>query len=129
MPFGYTLDRHRQRITVIWTDPTGLSDLLEMLARQAADGAWAYGVVQDSSHITWTPTTGEVRLLLDRVALLSVTHGARGPVAIITARPEAYGMARMYGTLGEHPGGVQVQVFHLLAEAEDWLDTLTPPQA
>jgi hypothetical protein len=37
----------RRRLTIVGRDPAGVPDVLAWLARQVADGAWAYGTLDD----------------------------------------------------------------------------------
>jgi hypothetical protein len=122
VPVEYVLDHARQRLTIIGRDPVGLPDVLAWLERQAADGAWPYGTLDDLRLVTWNPTTEEVRRVLRRIGTLSVTHGPRGPVAIVATNPALFGMARMSVALGDQAAGHVVDVFYALPEAERWLD-------
>ena len=95
MPLEYLVDHARQRLTIIERDPVDVPDVLAWLERQVADGAWAYGTLDDFRLLTWNPTSQEVRRILRRIGTLSATHGPRGPVAIV-ATPPLVDRARTY---------------------------------
>jgi hypothetical protein len=120
VPLEYVLDHARQRLTIIGRVPVDVPDVLAWL-EQVADGAWAYGTLDDLRLLTWNPTSEEVRRILRRIGTLSATHGPRGPVAIV-ATPPLFDRARTYAaSLGALVGHV-VEVFYALADAERWLD-------
>ena len=77
MPIEYVLDRGRQRLTIIGRDPVDVADVLAWLERQVADGAWAYGTLDDLRLLTWNPMSEEVSRILRRIGTLSETHGPR----------------------------------------------------
>jgi hypothetical protein len=112
------LDRERERLTIIGRDPVGVPDVLVWLERQAADGAWAYGTLDDFRLVTWIPTTEDLQSVLGQVITLSKAHGRRGPVAFVTTRPALFGIARKYSVLSDE----DVEAFYDLADAERWLD-------
>jgi hypothetical protein len=121
MPFECRLDRARQRLTIIGRDPAGVPDILAWLDRQAADGAWAYGSLDDVRRVTLNPTTADVQCVLDQVTARSAAHGQRGPVAVVAPHPELFAMARLYAALLDLAVG-DVDVCDDLAYAEHWLD-------
>jgi hypothetical protein len=123
---GTVLDRARQRLTIIGRDPVGVPDVLAWLERRAADGSWPCGTLDDLRLVTWNPTTEEVRRILRRIVALSVTHGLRGPAAIVATHPVLFGMAHMYSALSDPTAG-PVEAFYELAEAERWLDEHQAP--
>jgi hypothetical protein len=124
MLIEYVLDHARQRLTIIARDPASVPDVLAWLARQAADGAWAYASLDDLRLITLSPTTADVQRILDQVTTLSATHGRRGPVAVVATHPVLFGMARVYAALSDMAAG-DVGVFYEVAKAEQWLDERT----
>jgi hypothetical protein len=121
VPLVYVLDHARQRLTIIGRDPVDVPDVLACLERQVADGAWAYGTVDDLRLVTWNPSSEEVRRILSRIGLLSATHGPRGPVAIVATLP-LFDRARTYAASLDALVGHVVEVFSALADAERWLD-------
>ena len=126
MLIEYVLDHARRRLSIIARDPAGVPDVLGWLARQAADGAWAYASLDDLRLITLNPTTADVQRILDQVTTLSATHGRRGPVAVVATQPVLFGMARVYAALSDMAAG-DVGVFYEIAKAEKWLGEQKPP--
>jgi hypothetical protein len=126
MPFEYRLDHARQRLRIIGRDPAGVADVLAWLDRQAADGAWAYGSLDDLRRVTFSPTAADVQRVLDQVTARSVAYGQRGPVAVVATHPGLFGMARLYSALVDLAVG-DVEVFSALAEAKHWLDERQAP--
>jgi hypothetical protein len=120
MLIEYVLDHARQRLSIIARDPAGVAEVLDWLARQAADGAWAYASLDDLRPITLNPTTADVQRILDQVTTLSATHGRRGPVAVVATDPALFGMARVYAALSDMAAG-EIGVFYEIARAEQWL--------
>jgi hypothetical protein len=104
MPFEYRLDHARQRLTIIGRDPAGVPDVLAWLDRQAADGAWAFGSLDDLRLVTLNPTSADVQRILDQVTTRSAVHGPRGPVAVVATHPVLFSMASLYAR-PRRPGG------------------------
>jgi hypothetical protein len=94
--------------------------MLSAVDRQAADGAWTYGVLYYARDMTSYPGTQEMKILVARVAELASTRGPRGRIAIVDARPAAYGMWRMYAALADDIP-LRLMVFRDLETAEAWL--------
>jgi hypothetical protein len=63
MPLEYNRDDGRRRITVISTGVVTLPDALAVIERQAADGAWSYGVLYDTRGSADAPTPADVHQL------------------------------------------------------------------
>src|SRR5579872_4677632 len=98
MSVRYERDDARKRILVTIVGLASAVDVVEVINRQLADGAWTYAVLYDSRLDTSQPPTAEVRAIVDYVARCIMQHGPRGPVAIVTPHPANYGMSRMYST-------------------------------
>jgi hypothetical protein len=49
MPIEYQRDDVKRRINVTATEPVTSEDLIELTNRQAAEGAWAYGMLYDAT--------------------------------------------------------------------------------
>jgi hypothetical protein len=101
--------------------------VFSIVDHQAADGLWAYGVLHDLSRTTGAVDASAIRVLVERVRRLSILHGPRGPVAIVTSEPAQFGMGRMYGILGEMGDASPVGVFRDIEAAGRWLDELQSP--
>ena len=96
-----------------------LADTIAVLDRQAADGAWSYGVLYDTRGGVGTPTVADVNAMVLHVGRLTTRYGPRGPVALVVAQ-DLVGMGKRYAKLG-HLTSLQVEMFGSVAEAEDWL--------
>jgi len=116
-----SIDRPRKRIEVIAWGPVGMEDALELIARQAAEGAWPYALLHDARQITWIPSSSEIRRLVSYIETMTRVHGPRGPVAFITANDALFGMTRMFSMLGEGASFMS-EVFRDPTEAEQWLN-------
>jgi hypothetical protein len=123
MPITYQRDDKLRRIIVTTIGIVGLDDMLAVVDRQANEGTWQYGILDDSRRVASVASQTDVRAGVRHVEALSRTHGRRGPVAFVTTMPAAYGMVRMYSTLA---GQVQqaVEVLRDLGDAERWLEGL-----
>jgi hypothetical protein len=124
MSVEYVLDRVRARLTIVGQDSIGEPEVVKWLGRQAVDGAWAYSTLVDLRLVVWNPTTEEIRRILHRIVTLSVTHGPRGPVAVVATQPALFGMAHMYAALSDQA----VEAFYDFAEAERWLEDQRAPR-
>ena len=125
MPVAYTRDDDIRRIVVTMTDPLPLDEMLGAIERQALEGTWQYGVLNDSRALSTTFTSSELGKGLDLVKKLSHTYGRRGPVAIVAGRPVQFGMTRMYSVMSETT--FEVEAFHEIHDAERWLDQRLAP--
>ena len=120
VPIEYVLDRGRRRLTITGRDPADVSHVLAWLARQTADGTWAYSALDDLRLVTLHSTMADVQLILEP------SHYALGG-----ARPAGtgggrrhkstlFGMARVYAAVSDMAAG-DVGVFYDLVKAERWL--------
>jgi hypothetical protein len=128
VPHLLVRDDVRRRLTVTVSGPLTIDVVFSIVDHQAADGTWAYGVLHDLSGTTGAVDASAIRMLVDRVKRLSVVHGPRGPVALVTSEPAQFGMGRMYGILGEMGEASPVGVFRDIEAAGRWLDELQSPQ-
>ena len=81
MPFDYEVDHAARLVTVLWRNPITVEEMIDVLKRQAADGAWAYGVLHDSRQIT--PGPSAMAPAFEASRRLSDAHGPRGPIALV----------------------------------------------
>lgn len=123
MAYEYSLDRSRQRLTIVRSGPTDLLQVLNGLDRQAADDAWSYGLLHDASASTTSLDLGEVKAVAEHARQLSTVHGRRGPVAFVTRASALVGAMEIYAYLSGQRSA-DVQIFLDRGEAERWLDTL-----
>jgi len=121
MAITYDRDDRRRRILVMITVAATIDDLLALIDRQADEQTWAYSMLYDFRASTFAPTMQEIDRLLDRVQRASRRHGARGPVALVTADLISFGVGRMYSTRSEL-AGLRVRVFENMTDAERWLE-------
>ena len=119
MPITYKRDDLRRRITVTLEGRFDVDHVVATVDRHAAEGTWHYTRLYDVRGALEAPTTAQIRALLGHVRERTRTHGPRGPVAVVTDHLAVYGMVRMYMSLGENDG--TVEVFRDLAEADSWL--------
>lgn len=120
MPFDYARDDVRRRLTITTTGNLTREEMLSVLERQADEGTWSYSVLYLAQDVTSFPRADDMRMLVSRVASLAASHGRRGPVAIVDARPTAYGMWRMYEALAEDLP-LRLKICRDVDEAETWL--------
>ena len=85
MPHTYVRDDVRRRLTVTVSGPLTMDVVFSILDHQAGEGIWAYGVLHDLSRTTGGVDASAIRALVERVRRLSVLHGPRGPVALVTS--------------------------------------------
>jgi hypothetical protein len=121
MPYFVEIDRERKRFFVIGRDPVGLSDVIALLDRQVAEGAWSYGTIHDSRLVTWMPSREDVIAIVIHIAAIVTTHRTRGPVAFIASSQTLFGIARMYTAIAEG-SKYKASVFRNLEDANRWLD-------
>ena len=93
--------------------------------RQAADGAWSYGVLYDLRRMTTSPTGEEWDRIAGRVRFLNQAAD-RGPVAVVgLANPTQLAAIATYAER-LRASGVDVAFFDETESAEKWLDAHTP---
>jgi hypothetical protein len=120
MSITYERDDLRRRITLTLDGPFDVDAIVATFDRQASERTWRYGRLYDARGVRDTPTTEQIRALLGHVRERIRVHGPRGPVAVVTEHSALYGMARMYMSLGENDG--TVEVFRNVADADSWLN-------
>jgi hypothetical protein len=121
MPFAFHIDHRRSRLNVVASNPVGLSDLLEVLDRQVAEGAWSYATLHDARLVTWMPSQEAIRAIVAFVEDTSETLGPRGPVAFVGASATLAGMARMFSRI-RAGSARRAEVFRNVEKAGRWLD-------
>src|SRR5919204_646993 len=99
MPLDYRRDDGKRRITVTSTGTVTLAEALGIIDRQAADGAWSYGVLYDVRAAEGVPTAADVHQLVLRVGTLTTRHGPRGRVAFVVRDPALTKMGHRYAKL------------------------------
>jgi len=127
MPITYERHDETRRIRVTASGALTLRDVLAVIDRQLAEGAWSYSMLYDARDLTTMPSADDVRKLAARVEALAQKHGARGAIAIVTNSDAVYGTARMYAALSQQPRQT-ISVFRAFDEAERWLAGEQAPQ-
>jgi hypothetical protein len=122
MSYTYVRDVARPRLTMTFTGPLIVEEIMASMGRQVADGCWAHAVLCDARGLHGAAETAEVRAFVDYQQILSRVHGPRGPVAVVTSEPAQFGMGRMFGALIDTPGGSPFGVFTSIESADRWLD-------
>jgi hypothetical protein len=121
MPYSFDVNRPERRVTVVGSDPVGLPDVLALLDRQIAEGAWSYGTLHDARLVTWEATPDDIRVIVAYVDNNARTLGPRGPVAFVATGGVLVGMARMYDQIA-HGSALLAEVFSDVGAAALWLD-------
>ena len=119
MPFRYEVDHAARRVSVLWRNPVAVTEMIEVLERQAADGAWAYGVLHDTRQVT-NLDLAAMAPALEASRTLSAAHGPRGPIALVPSL-ERVGVSQ--GLAIKARDDQQMQVFWSRDDAERWLNT------
>lgn len=123
MSYDYALDRARRRFTVVMHASFALPDVFAALNQLEADRGWGFAGLFDGRVLEWTPSTLDIRQVVDHISRTSGRLGVKpGPAAFIAGTVATFGMGRMLATLGERAADLNMNVFHDLEEAERWLD-------
>jgi len=118
--FDYVRDDARQRIVVTAHKALRAADLIAIIDRQVAEGAWSFAILYDLSGVRGVTPHADSLIVADRVQKYVTTYGGRGPVALVTRDPEMVGVGQSYA-YGLTASGVPIQVFWDRSEAEEWL--------
>jgi hypothetical protein len=122
VPISYERDDQRRRITSVATGTVTLADVLAIVSRQFADGAWEYGVLYDSRGVESQPEPDEMQAMLNYVQDLGAGR-RRGPVALVTSQDDLFRLFRVYSLSGKYADiALDVRAFREMADAERWLD-------
>src|SRR5262252_1032172 len=94
--FEYSVDRKRRRGLVTFSGDVTEQDLLEAINRQLADGAWAaYSVIYDCLSVSKIPTLEELQSVSRYLPSLTMEHGPRGAIAVVSRSEELQPMLGM----------------------------------
>ena len=126
MSYTYVADAARRIVTVTVNGPLTMEAVLAAIDRQAAEGHWACGVLNDLREATGAVDSAGIRMLIGHVTRLTALHGTRGAVAIVSLEDAQFGMGRMYGSLGESALSFPIGVFRDIGAAERWLAERVP---
>ena len=120
VPVIYSRDDRRRRIVVGTVGYVSPEDILQVVERQAAEGAWGYATIYDSSAGVNSPKGDDMRRLVLRIGELTALHGPRGPVALVVDSATMAKAGLAYRKMGELTG-MNFQIFPTLNDAEEWL--------
>jgi hypothetical protein len=120
MSLEYQQDDLNRRITVTAPEPVTSEDLVELASRQAAGGAWSYGMLYDATAGHKPPSRDTIHRLVLQAGVLTTKHGRRGPIALVVRDPDLERTGQRYATLGEL-AALNARTFTTIREAEDWL--------
>jgi hypothetical protein len=126
MPFRFERDDARLRIRVTLTDPLTDDEIIGVIDRQRAEGAWAYGMLVDTRGLNVPPSRALARAAVAHVTEVSTAEGRRGPVAVVALRGMV-GLSEAYA-FESHQHGREVQVFWSPDDANQWLDERPLPK-
>ena len=119
--FDYARDDAQRRIRITAREPLQAIDLIAIIARQAREETWTYGLLYDLRAIQAITSRVDASTVADYVRHQVMRYGSRGPVALVTRHIDVVGMGQIYAFLGAK-AGVSVEVFWDFDEAEKWLD-------
>ena len=122
MPLNYACDRSKRRITVVSVGAVTREETIAVIDRQAAEGAWSFGVLYDTQQGTSVPTGEDIHRMVLHVGRLTTKHGPRGPVALVVRDPQLFVMGSKYSSLGDLTA-LNVKVCTSIEEADHWLDS------
>ncbi len=120
MPIDYRRDDLTRLIIVTASEPVTGEELIALTERQAAEGAWSYGLLYDATSGHEPPSRDTIHRLVHLAGVLTTKYGRRGAVAMVLPDPALRRMGKRYATLGEL-AAVNACVFTTVREAEDWL--------
>ena len=120
MSLAYQQDDLNREITVTATEPVASEELVELANRQAAGGAWSYGMLYDATAGHEPPSRDTIHRLVLQAGVLTTRHGRRGPIALVVRDPDLERMGNRYATLGAL-AALNARIFTTVREAVDWL--------
>lgn len=123
MPISYERDDARRRIITIGTGTFRADDILDLFARMRKEGAWAYGLLNDTRLMVGRPSVDDLKRILERASHAGPNGEHAGPIAVVASDKGLYAAACAYAAMGP-PG--RFDVFTDCAEAEAWLDSHLP---
>jgi hypothetical protein len=120
-PFEYERDDAKRRIRVTARRALQPDEFRAIVDRQVQEQTWAYALLYDLRRMSEAVARSDADMLAAYVYRYLITHGSRGPVAVVTTSFGVLGAAQVYAT-NTSRAGVEVHVFWDVFEAERWLD-------
>lgn len=120
MPIDYRQDDRRRIVVATSVGHVTQNDVLAIIDRQVAGGAWTYGMVYDTRGSDDVPSKSDLLTVVTRIGTLTTKHGPRGPVALVATAAAMERTGRRYAHLGELTA-LDVAVFATVEDAEEWL--------
>lgn len=102
-----------------------LSEMMKVIAFFRGSDTRLMPILFDLADATISVSGAEVASLAEMMAL-EMKKAPLGPLALIAASDEVFGMARMYQSYSTASGRPHVGVFRDLGAAERWLEKLVP---
>jgi hypothetical protein len=120
-PFTYERDDAHRRIRVRAQRTLDRDEFATILARQVDEKTWTYGVLYDLRRMATSAPPDDAQTLADRMVTALVELGPRGPVAVVAWSQDVIHTTKEYAASARR-GGLRMQVFSTIADAERWLD-------
>ena len=118
-PFHYEVDHAARLVTVLWRNPIIVAEMIDVLERQAANGAWAYGVLHDLRQAK-NAAPSAMAPAFEASRRLSDAHGPRGPIAFVPSLDQV-GVSQMLAIKAREEQRMEVSWSR--DDAELWLKT------
>ena len=119
MPIRYERDDARRRIVVTTSGDVTADEVMSVIDRQIAEGAWTYAMLYDHSLALSLPPDDAVTVIVARTRQASEQLGPRGPIAAVTRDAEQFRRAPAFAWLEHSPDAVAF--FSDRRSAEKWL--------
>lgn len=125
MPINYQIDAERGMLFIVAEGEIGQPERMAAMKAWLTDPEFRPGMntLADFTGATNVPTLQELEEIVDHIRRNVAVIGQK-KIAIVTARPVIFGVARQFGALA--PGAVTVQVFRDRDAALAWLSESQP---
>lgn len=121
MPVTYRIDEDERVVRVLAEGAADVAHVADVARTLAADLAPRPGwpLLCDCRQLSWLAWPNEIRQIAS--ILFEFRSVLTGPIAVVLARPAAFGMTRMLSTLIE-PFGIHMMPFWDGSAAERWCE-------
>lgn len=113
----------KRRVTILRSGILNIDDLVESVIRMRALNVWSYSVLVDARQASTNLLPAEARALVGKIRTIG-DGKKRGPIAVVAADDNTFGMVRMFSALAE-PIGMRVNAFRQVSDAEEWLQRMS----